>query len=257
MAALALAMSVGMAVAQEPDRPWMDTTLSPDQRAALLLGAMTLEEKVELMTGDQGEAPSAFYNGPIERLGIPELRMADAGAGIAPRGWEAEGPNDAATALPAGIALGATWDPDAAGTYGETVGEEARATGHQMLLGPGSDPIRQPYWGRAGENPSEDPFLISEITTPFVQAVQDQNLIANLKHYLAYQQEVNRGNGQNSIVSDRALMEIWSYPYKDAIEEAELGSVMCSFNRSRASSHARATTPSRRSCAIASASTAS
>jgi beta-glucosidase len=231
MAALALAMSVGMAVAQEPDRPWMDTTLSPDQRAALLLGAMTLEEKVELMTGDQGEAPSAFYNGPIERLGIPELRMADAGAGIAPRGWEAEGPNDAATALPAGIALGATWDPDAAGTYGETVGEEARATGHQMLLGPGSDPIRQPYWGRAGENPSEDPFLISEITTPFVQAVQDQNLIANLKHYLAYQQEVNRGNGQNSIVSDRALMEIWSYPYKDAIEEAELGSVMCSFNK--------------------------
>ena len=133
--------------------------------------------------------------------------------------------------MPAGIALGATWDPDAAGTYGQTVAEEARATGHQMLLGPGSDPIRQPYWGRAGENPSEDPFLISEMTTPFVQAVQEQNVIANLKHYLAYQQEVNRGTGQNSIVSDRALMEIWSYPYKDAIEEADLGSVMCSFNK--------------------------
>src|SRR5215218_5756610 len=116
IAAFALPMAAGSAVAQDPERPWMDTSLSPDQRAALVLQEMTLEEKVELMTGDQGEAPSAFYNGPIERLGIPELRMADAGAGIAPRGWETDGPNDAATALPSGSALGATWDPSVART---------------------------------------------------------------------------------------------------------------------------------------------
>lgn len=229
--ALALAVTAGAAVAQEPEGPWMDPSLSPDQRAGLLLEAMTLDEKVELMTGDQGEAPVAFYNGPIERLGIPELRMADAGAGIAPRGWEADGPNEAATALPAGIALGATWDPDLARTYGETVAEEARATGHQVLLGPGADLIRQPYWGRAGENPGEDPLLTSRLITPFVAAVGDENVIANLKHFLGYQQEVNRGNGQNTIASDRALMEVWSYPYKKAIEEAGLGSVMCSFNK--------------------------
>ena len=229
--ALALPMAAGNAVAQDPDRPWMNTSLSPDQRAALLLPEMELEEKVELMTGDQGEAPSAFYNGPIERLGIPELRMADAGAGIAPRGWETEGPNDAATAMPSGSALGATWDPAAARAYGETVAEEARATGHQMLLGPGSDAVRQPYWGRAGENPSEDPFLIGKLTTPYVQEVQEDNVIANLKHYLAYQQEVDRGTGQNTVISDRALMEIWAHPYRDAIENAGLGSVMCSFNK--------------------------
>ena len=226
--ALALLASTGMATAQAP--PWMDPELSPDERATLLLGQMTLEEKVELMTGDQGEAPVAFYNGPIERLGIPELRMADAGAGIAPRGWEAEGPNEAATAMPAGIALGATWDEELARTYGQTVGEEARATGHQMLLGPGADLIRQPYWGRAGENPSEDPFLSAVMATGLVDGVQD-NVIANLKHYAAYQQEVNRGSGQNSILSDRAMMEVWTYPYKRAIERADLGSVMCSFNK--------------------------
>jgi beta-glucosidase len=227
--ALSALLAPSIAAAQAP--PWMNPSLSPAQRADLLVAQMTLVEKVDLMTGDQGEAPVAFYNAPIERLGIPELRMADAGAGIAPRGWEAVGPNEAATAMPAGIALGATWDPDVARTYGETVGEEARATGHQMLLGPGSDPIRHPYWGRAGENPSEDPFLISEVTTPFVQGVQDRNVIANLKHYAAYQQEVNRGRGQNSIVSDRAMMEVWTYAYKVAIEEADLGSVMCSFNK--------------------------
>src|SRR5687768_13306594 len=85
--ALALAVTGGPVAAQQPDGPWMNAALSADERAALLVRAMTLEEKVELMTGDQGAAPAAFYNAPIQRLGIPELSMADAGAGIAPRGW--------------------------------------------------------------------------------------------------------------------------------------------------------------------------
>ncbi len=109
--------------------------------------------------------------------------------------------------------------------------EEARATGHQMLLGPGSDPVRQPYWGRAGENPGEDPFLIASITTPYVQAVQEHDVIANLKHYVAYQQEVDRGTGQDTVIGDRALMEVWAHPYRDAIAKADLGSAMCSFNK--------------------------
>jgi beta-glucosidase len=228
---LALAVTGGGAAAQQPDGPWLNAALSADERAALLLRAMTLEEKVELMTGDQGAAAAAFYNAPIERLGIPELSMADAGAGIAPRGWMLPGTGDRATALPAGIALGATWDRDVARSYAGVVGDEARATGHEVLLGPGADPIRQPYWGRAAENPSENPFLIGEITTPFVQEVQERSVIANLKHYAGYQQEVNRGRGQNSVISERALHEVWTFPYKDAVEEADLGSVMCAFNK--------------------------
>jgi beta-glucosidase len=220
----------------------MNRTLSPDERAGLLLGAMTLDEKVELMTGDQGAAPAAFYNAPIPRLGIPELRMADAGAGIADRGWELPVTGGRATAMPSSIALAATFDRQAVRRYAGVVADEARETGHEMLLGPNADPVRQPFWGRIAESGGEDPLLSARLVTPFVREVQRRNVIADLKHYVAYAQETLRGGRytqdpsgdagiQNSIVSDRALHEVHTLPYADAIRDADLGSVMCSFNR--------------------------
>jgi beta-glucosidase len=237
----ALAFTAVPAGAQGTDRPWMDTTLPPDQRAGLLRGAMTLEEKVELMTGDQGDAPTAFYNGPIERLGIPELRMADAGAGIAARGWELPETDGTATAMPSSIALAATFDRQVVRRYAGVVADEARETGHEMLLGPNADPVRQPFWARIAESAGEDPELAAGISVPFVQEVQRRNVIADLKHYVGYAQETLRGGTygqeadvsgiQNSIVSERALHEVHTLPYEDAIREADLGSVMCSFNK--------------------------
>jgi beta-glucosidase len=212
-------------------RRWMNTALSPDERAALLLAQMTLAEKVELMTGDQGAAPSAFYNAPIPRLGIPELRMADATDGIASRGWSLPGTGDRATAMPASIALAATFDPRTAARYAGVVAAEARETGHEMLLGPNSDPSRQPFWGRQAESAGEDPELNSSIVVPFVKTLQARHVIADLKHYTGYTQEVNRGAGQNDVVSERALREVHTRTYKDAIRKADLGSVMCSFNK--------------------------
>lgn len=211
--------------------PWADPSLTPDQRSALLLAAMTLEEKVELMTGDQGEGPSAFYNGPIERLGIPELRMADATAGIGSRGWSLPGTGDTATAMPTNLSLAATWDPQRARDYAGVVADEARQTGHSVLLGPNADPTRNPFWGRQGESAGEDPVLNSSIVVPFVQEVQERNVLANLKHYAGYTQEVDRGTGQNSIISERALREVHTRSYEDAIRQADLASVMCSFNK--------------------------
>ncbi len=232
-AATLIVTAPGAAPAQaaQPERPWMNTSLSPDQRAALLLPAMTLEEKVELMTGDQGEAPAAFYNGPIERLGIPELSMADAGVGIAARGWELPGTGQTATAMPSQIALSATFDPQLVRTFAGVVTDEAKQTGHEMLLGPNADPVRQPFWGRIAESAGEDPLLASRVVVPFVQEVQERNVIANLKHYTAYTQETNRGMAQNSIVDERSLREVHTLPYEDAIRDADLGSVMCSFNK--------------------------
>lgn len=221
----------GPAVADEHERPWMDTSLSPDQRAELLLDAMTLEEKIELMTGDQGAAPAAFYNAPITRLGIPELSMADAGAGIADRGWELPGTGGTATEMPSGTSLAASWDPELARAYAKVVTDESRATGHEMLLGPTSDPVRTPFWGRIADTAGEDAFLTSSLTTPFVQEIQAGSVIANLKHYAGYSQEVNRGLSQNAIIGERALHEVWTLPYKDAIEKADLDSVMCAFNK--------------------------
>ena len=212
-------------------RPWMNRALTPDQRAKLLLDQMTLAEKVELMTGDQGAAPSAFYNAPIPRLGIPELRMADATDGIASRGWSLPGTGDRATAMPAPIALAATFDPRMARRYAGVVAAEARETGHEMLLGPNSDPSRQPFWGRQAESAGEDPELNSSMIVPFVKTVQAHHVIADLKHYTGYTQEVNRGAGQNDIVSQRALREVHTRTYEDAIRQAHLGSVMCSFNK--------------------------
>jgi beta-glucosidase len=85
-------------------RPWLDARHTPEQRARLLLAQMTLAEKVDLMTGNQGEAPYAFYNAPIPRLGIPALKMADAGGGVAPRGWTLPGTGGKATAMPSEMA---------------------------------------------------------------------------------------------------------------------------------------------------------
>src|SRR4051794_9415945 len=223
--------AAAQAAAQDADGPWTDPGLSPDRRAGLLLDAMTLDEKVELMTGDQGEAPTAYYNAPIERLGIPALRMADAGAGIADRGWTLPATGGPATAMPSGEALAATFSPSLARRYAGVVADEAKQTGHNMLLGPNADIVRTPWWGRIAETESEDTHLTTSITTPYVKEVQARNVIADLKHYIAYNQETNRGNGQNTIVSERALREVYVPPYADAISKAGLGSIMCSFNK--------------------------
>ena len=162
-----------------PRRPptgpgWMPR-LPPDERAERLLVAMTLEEKVELMTGDQGEAPSAFYNAPIARLGIPELRMADAGGGIAPA---AGSYRSRATARPP-CRPASTWvRPGIPGRLARTPARSRRRPGRpgtQMLLGPGSDLARQPFWGRIGEGMSEDPVLTASMTTPYVREVQSEH----------------------------------------------------------------------------------
>ena len=213
------------------DEPWMDTAISPDDRADLLLQAMTLEEKVELLTGDQGDAPVAFYNAGIERLGIPELRMADATGGIGARGWLLPDTADTATQMPVNLALAATWDPQRARDYAGVVADEARQTGHQLLLGPNSDPTRNPFWGRQAESASEDPELNSAMVVPYVQEVQERDVIADLKHYAAYTQETYRGIGQNVITDERTLREVHTAAYEAAIRDADLGSVMCSFNK--------------------------
>ncbi|MEO7146608.1 MAG: glycoside hydrolase family 3 N-terminal domain-containing protein, partial [Terrimesophilobacter sp.] len=216
--------------ASAADSPWMNTSLGADQRAALLLAEMTLAEKVDLMTGNQGQEPYGFFNAGIPRLGIPALRMQDAGAGISPRGWSLPGTGQHATAMPSGIALGATWDPEVVPGYATVVGNEAKNTGGNVLLGPNADLIRQPWWGRINETESEDPFLTAALVKPFITAVQDNDLMATIKHPIAYNQELFRSAGQNAVISERALAEVHNLPFK-AASEANVASAMCSFNK--------------------------
>jgi beta-glucosidase len=220
----------GHARAAQADRPWMNTALGADHRADLLLGAMTLQEKAELMSNDLG-TPYAYYNAPIERLGIPALKMFDAGSGLRLGGVTLPQTGNRATAMPSPLLLAAAFDPALAARYGRTVAEEVREEGGNVLLGPNGDIVRVPWWGRANETESEDPFLTGEILVPFVRAVQDQGVIANLKHYNLYTQEINRCCGQNVLASERTIQEIYTPPWEAAVRRGGLGSTMCSFNK--------------------------
>ncbi|MBV8998849.1 MAG: glycoside hydrolase family 3 C-terminal domain-containing protein [Solirubrobacterales bacterium] len=197
----------------------------------MLLAQMTLPEKIDLMTGNQGEAPYAYYNAPIPRLGIPPLKMADASSGVAPRGWMLPDTGQNATALPSMQALGSTWSLPLVSPYAGTVTDEVLETGQNVLLGPDSDIMRQPWWGRTDETESEDPILNADIVGRYVRTVQAKDVIADLKHYTAYNQETNRGNGLNDIIDTRTLREVYTLPYDSVIRQANPGSVMCSFNK--------------------------
>src|SRR5256886_9514221 len=152
------------------DRPWLNTSLSPDERAALLLAQMTLEEKVGMV---HGKSNDAYSIAPIARLGIPALTMADGPAGIN------EGQ---ATALPAPIGLAATWDLAAAEQYGELVGREAEATGHNVFLGACLDIARVPVYGRMFEALGEDPTLTGQMAVRSIHRVQRRTIVATAHH---------------------------------------------------------------------------
>src|SRR6266566_3293690 len=210
---------------------WLDRHLSPQERARLLMQQMTLAEKIDLMTGNQGEAPYAFYNAPIPRLGIPALKMADAGGGVAPRGWSLPGTDGNATAMPSEMALGATWSLDIVHQFAGVVADEVRETGQNVLLAPDADIARVPWGGRISESQGEDPFLNGDQNSVYSATLQSRNVIATLKHYTANNQETNRGSGQNAIMTERTLREVYALGFEMVVKRAGLGAVMCSFNK--------------------------
>ncbi len=228
-ACLALCTLIYPSFAGAQSRPWMDTSLSPDQRTSLLLPQMTLEEKVDLMTGDPpGPAGTgAYFNAAIPRLGIPELRSADIGPGVRFDGTPT-------TAFPMGIATAATWNPDLTQPLGEAVAVEARDTRHNMVLGPNVDTPRQPWWSRIGETFGEDPLLSGRMAAGFVRGAQAKRDVAvDLKHYNVYTQETNRRRGEsttNSVLDERTLQEIYTRPWATVVSEG-LASAMCAYNR--------------------------
>src|SRR3954454_6479379 len=193
--------ALAMTAAAGAQQPWSDPSLGPDRRADLVIDPITLEEKAQLISNNTGTA-WAYFNAGIDRLGIPSLRMLDAGAGLRLGGVTLPETGNRATAMPSPLLLGATFDPALAARYGRTVAEEVREAGGNVLLGPNGDIVRVPWWGRANETESEDPLLAARILGPFVRAVQARGVIADLKHYNLYTQEVNRCCGQNVLASE-------------------------------------------------------
>ncbi len=187
-----------------------------DQAIQQTIQKLTLEEKITLLSGSR-----MMESAPIPRLGIPALRMSDGpvGAHIPPP----------STAFAAGIGLAASWDRDLAHRIGVQLGRDARSRGASFLLGPGVNIYRAPMNGRNFEYFGEDPFLSGQIAVGYIEGLQSQNVSATIKHYVANNSEYARFTS-DSIVSERALREIYLPAFESAVKQAHVGAVMDSYN---------------------------
>ncbi|MDQ5930669.1 MAG: beta-glucosidase [Bacteroidota bacterium] len=203
-----------------------------DAQINKLIGQLTLEEKIGMLHGN-----SMFANGGVKRLGIPELKMADGPLGvreeIARDSWAAAGwTNDFATYYPASGALAATWNTAMAYTFGNSVGQELRARGKDMLLSPAINIVRTPLGGRTYEYLTEDPFLNKKITVPLVIGLQDNDVMACVKHFAANNQETNR-DILDVQMDERTLREIYLPAFEAAVKEAKAYAIMGAYNKFR------------------------
>ncbi|MDD4429808.1 MAG: glycoside hydrolase family 3 C-terminal domain-containing protein [Bacteroidales bacterium] len=203
-----------------------------EKKIRSLISKMSLEEKVSLLHGN-----SKFYVEAIPRLGIPELALSDGPHGVRAEinrdNWNYAGwTNDSSTYFPTGTALAASWNPELARLRGEVLGEEARYRGKDILLGPGVNIIRSPLCGRNFEYMSEDPYLVAQMTTAYIQGLQSRDVAACVKHYIANNQETDRATVDVNM-SDRALHEIYLPAFKAAVQEAGTYSIMTAYNKFR------------------------
>jgi beta-glucosidase len=195
------------------------TTSSADEiekRVDVLLGKMTLDEKITLLGGVDD-----FYIRPVERLGIRALRMSDG-----PLGVHDYGPT---TAYPAGIALAASWDTELAQRVGTMMGKDARARGVHFILAPGMNIYRAPMNGRNFEYLGEDPYLAARMAVSLIQGIQAQGVIATAKHFAANNQEYGRMD-HSSDVDERTLREIYLPAFEASVKEAKVGAIMDAYN---------------------------
>ncbi len=231
LGALALAATAGIAVGGER-APYLDPAKPVDARVDDLLGRLTIEEKVGLV-----HANGKFRAGGVERLGVPHLWTSDGPQGVRHESgldsWESAGwTSDFATAMPVGIALAATWNVELAEAHGRTVGDEARARGKHVILGPGLNIQRTPLNGRTYDYFGEDPWLAGRMTVGYVKGMQAEQTVACLKHYAANNQETDRGTIDVQ-VDERTLREIYLPAFEAGVREGGALAVMGAYNKLR------------------------
>lgn len=223
-----------MASNENPERVYKGKPITREYDAKIdsLVAQMTLEEKVGMLHGS-----TLFATAGVERLGIPELTMADGPLGVreeisldswAPAGWD----NDFATYYPAGGGLAATWNTELSYVFGNSVGEETIARDKDVLLSPAINIVRTPLGGRTYEYFTEDPFLNKKLTVPFIVGLQENDVAACVKHFAANNQETNR-DFVDVQIDERALREIYLPAFEAAVKEAHAYSFMGAYNKFR------------------------
>lgn len=226
-------------LAQTTERPWMNTSLPPQERAELVLKQMTLDEKISLLHGNgmpgvpnwqmpltqlgNGGAGSVLG---IPRLGIPPIIQSDAAYGVRNSGANGR----YSTALPSDLAAASSWNAELACEYGGLIGRELRAQGFNMTLGGGVDLTRDPRNGRTFEYVGEDPLLAGTVVGNLMKCEQAEHVIGDIKHYAMNDQETGR-NIVNVIISRRAMQESDLLAFHIGIGIAHPAAVMCSYNR--------------------------
>jgi beta-glucosidase len=220
-----LSLSFSLALAQTPAPPQRhgeDATT----RARSIVARMTLDEKITQVHGIQ-DAQRFRYVPGIPRLGIPPLRITNGPAGV---GHGGSSPPLRATALPAPISLAASWDVDLARRYGALAGMETRELDSDLLESPDINIVRVPQYGRAFESFTEDPYLNARLSVASIEGTQSVGVLANVKHYVANNQEEGRST-IDELIDERTLREIYLPGFEYSVREAGVASVMCAYQR--------------------------
>ena len=224
--------------ASAPHHPWDDRSLSPDQRADLVQKELTLDEKIQLVHGTgwgvlrpgepipAGDNWGAGFIPGIQRLGIPDINQQDSAVGVRLSALMGR----YSTLLPSTLGAAASWDIEAAQTYGSVIGRELRAQGFNMSIGGGVDLTREPRNGRNFEYAGEDPLLAGSMVGNLMKGVQAQHIMGDIKHYAFNDQETGR-NIYSAVINPRAARESDLLAFQIAVQIAQPAGIMCAYNR--------------------------
>jgi beta-glucosidase len=187
-----------------------------EQRVEAILSKMTLEQKIDMIGGQDD-----FYIRAYPELGLPRLRMADG-----PLGVRHGGPS---TTMAGGISLAASWDPALAAEVGTQIARDARAKGVHFMLGPAFNIYRAPMNGRNFEYMGEDPYLASQIAVGYIEGMQSQGVSATAKHFMGNNSDYDRHN-TDSIIDERTMREIYLPAFEASVKQGHVRAVMDSYN---------------------------
>ena len=204
------------------DKPRAGT--GPARDVPALVAELTLGEKASLTAGID-----FWHTAAIPRLGIASVKFTDG-----PNG--ARGETDSfqsvtpSICIPSATALGATWDPGLVAEASAAVARQARDKGARVLLAPTVNLHRHPLWGRNFEAFSEDPLLTAKLAVAYIRGVQDQGVIATVKHLVGNETEFERYTSSSEI-DERTLRELYLLPFEHAVKVAGVLALMTSYNR--------------------------
>ena len=190
---------------------------------------MSLKDKIAICSGKNNWQTKSF-----KEYGIPEMMMSDGPHGLRKQGGTGDilGVNQSipATCFPTAVITACSYDGDLLYEMAKAIAIEAATNEVGMILGPGINIKRNPLCGRSFEYFSEDPFLAGKLGAAYIKGANEVGIGTSLKHFACNNQEYFR-MASDSIVDERALREIYLYPFEIAIKEGNPSSVMCAYNK--------------------------